>query len=61
MGNLPIGMALYAALSEHIYRRNDTSDQAVKLSDIRDDLTPVQNLDVQSLGLTLMQDRSGHT
>ncbi|MCS3761248.1 calcium-binding protein [Bradyrhizobium centrosematis] len=28
------GAALYAALSEHIYRRNETLDQSIKLSDI---------------------------
>jgi hypothetical protein len=29
------GMALYAALSEHIYRRNADDDQSIKLFELR--------------------------
>jgi fermentation-respiration switch protein FrsA (DUF1100 family) len=35
------GMALYAALSEHIYRRNETLDQAIKLKDITGTTNPL--------------------
>jgi hypothetical protein len=56
----PTGSALFAALSEHIYRRDEQNDQAIKLSDIRDDLAPLQDLGVQSFGLGLIQDTNGY-
>jgi hypothetical protein len=38
MASDPTGIALYAALSEQVYRRNEDSDQAIKLTDIRSGL-----------------------
>jgi Ca2+-binding RTX toxin-like protein len=53
-------MALYAALSEQVYRRDETNDQGIKLTDIRAGLTPLQNIPVQGFGLNLTQDASGY-
>jgi hypothetical protein len=51
----PTGSALYAALSEHIYRRDEANDQAIKLSDIG--VAPPINLSgLASLGLNLTQE-----
>ncbi len=53
------GIALYAALSEHIYRRNERDDHALKLGDIKDGLTPLTDLPLPG-GLNLTQDTSGY-
>ena len=60
MANLSLGTAFYAALSEHVYRRKDDTDQAIKLSDISDGLTPLLGIGVQSFGLSLTQEASGY-
>jgi len=54
---LPTGIALYAALSEQIYRRNETLDQAIKLSDVIGDqgLVPI-NVAALPSGLNLASD-----
>ena len=57
----PTGMALFAALSEHIYRRDEVNDQSLKLSDIIDASRPLAiNMAGLSASLNLVQGSDGY-